>query len=419
MPMAHRFATVALFSLAAGLLLTPAARPGDPLEEAKQRREVAIQQIEADVREAVREANQLAKTNPEAAIARLRQMLDAVEEDTALTPDRRATLKAMAKGRIRTLEAEVSRLAGRDVDDARASQRRADRRNDEAGRLTRGLQDVQALRSAGRTAEANQLQSDLARRYPDSAAATASRIISERGDRVTEGRRSRNDVGNGYNGALREVDKSAVPEGGDYVLPADWKTRIAKRGAGPKLTPEEKATLKALATPIKAELKDTPLSGVIDYLQQVSGVNIVADKRTLELAGASYETPITVNFRQATLRSVLKKVLADVNLTYIVKDAAIKVVTLEEAKTTMTVRSYYVGDLAGVVDVRVSPLFRDLQMQATIGQIIDTILGTIEPSSWESRGAQGGGTIAYDPITMSLIIKATAEVHYMLGGVGR
>ena len=32
---------------------------------------------------------------------------------------------------------------------------------------------------------------------------------------------------------------------------------------------------------------------------------------------------------------------------------------------------------------------------------------------------QGGGTIAFDPITMSLIVKQTAEVHYMLGGVGR
>jgi hypothetical protein len=46
-------------------------------------------------------------------------------------------------------------------------------------------------------------------------------------------------------------------------------------------------------------------------------------------------------------------------------------------------------------------------------------MGTIEPNSWEARGAQGGGTIAYDPITMSLIIKQTAEVHYQLSGLGR
>jgi hypothetical protein len=57
-------------------------------------------------------------------------------------------------------------------------------------------------------------------------------------------------------------------------------------------------------------------------------------------------------------------------------------------------------------------------MRAAIGQIIDSITGSIDPNSWESKGAQGGGTITYDPITMSLIVKQTAEVHYMLSGSG-
>ncbi len=419
--MAHRFVPAALCSVTLGLLLTAPARSGDPLEDAKQRREIAIQQIESEVRDAVREANQLARANPEAGIARLKQLLETIDEDTALTPERRDALKAMAKGRIRNLETEVARRTTRGVDDAQARARRGDPapRSDDSNRLNRGLQDVQALRAAGRTAEANQLQNDLARRFPGSAATTASRIISERSDYVASGRSSRDDVAKGFQGVLREVDRSSIPEAGDYVLPADWKTRVAKRSEGPKLTPEEKATLKALASPIKVELKDTPLSGVIDYLQTATGVTIVADKKTLEAAGSSYESPISVNFKRASLRTVLKKVLADVGLTYIVKDAAIKVVTLEEARTTMTVRSYYVGDLAGIVDVTVSPLLRDLQMRAAIGQIIDSIMGTIEPNSWEARGAQGGGTIAYDPITMSLIIKQTAEVHYQLSGLGR
>ena len=111
--------------------------------------------------------------------------------------------------------------------------------------------------------------------------------------------------------------------------------------------------------------------------------------------------------------------LADVGLTYIVKDGSIRVVTLEEARSSMTVRSYYVGDLAAVVDVSISPLLRDIQMRAAIGQIIDSITGSIEPNSWEAHGAQSGGTVTYDPITMSLIIKQTAEVHYMIGGSGR
>jgi hypothetical protein len=418
----RRLFSVSLCSLAFGLSLTAVARSADPLDDVKHRQEIAVQQIESDVRDTVREVNELARTSPQKAIAKLRQLIETLDEDSALSTNRRDSLKAMAKGRIRDLEADVARRSTNGVDDtersARSNQRRNDddRRSDNSSQLTRGLQDVQALRSAGRTSEANQLQADLMRRYPGSSAAAASRIIGDRTDRVNDARRYRADVAGAFQGTLDSIDKSSVPEAGDYVLPADWKTRVAKRSAGPKLTEQEKATLKALGTPIKVELKDTPLSGVLDYLQEISGVTIVADKKTLEAAGASYETPITTRFKSSSLRTILKKVLADVGLTYIVKDGSIRVVTPEEARTTMTVRSYYVGDLAGLVDVRISPLLRDIQMRAAIGQIIDSILGSIEPNSWEVRGTQGGGTITYDPITMSLIIKQTAEVHYMLAG---
>jgi hypothetical protein len=424
MSMAHRrLLSAAVCSLAFGLLGTAIARAGDPLEDAKQRQELAIQQIEADIRQVVREVNDLARSNPQKAIAKLRQLIETIDEDSALSQTRRDTLKSMAKNRIRDLQADADRRVARGLDDgersARTAQRRvdADRGADDA-RLAHGLQDVQALRAAGRNSEANQLQSDLNRRYPDSTAAAASRIIADRSDRVTDNRRGRADSATGFQGAMEALDRSSVPESGDYVLPSDWKTRVAKRSDRPKLTEQEKATLRALAKPIKAEMKDMPLSGVLDYLQEASGITIISDKKTLDAAGATYETPITTRFKSTSLRTVLKKVLADVGLTYIVREGNIRVVTLEEARASMTVRSYYVGDLAGLVDVRISPLLRDLQMRAAIGQIIENILGSIDPNSWETKGAQGGGTITYDPITMALIIKQTAEVHYMLGTSG-
>ena len=423
-PAHRRFLPAALCPLVLGLACVSTARSADPLEDAKRRQELAAQQIEADVRDTLREVNELVRTNPLKAIAKLHELIETLNDDTALTASRREALKALAKGRIRDIETDSSRRAVRGADEAvrsaRTSQRRADddRRADDATRLARGLQDVQALRSAGKTAEANQLQSDLARRYPDSTAAAASRIIADRTDRVTDSRRNRTESAAGVQGSLESVAKSAVPENGDYVLPPDWKSRVSKRSAGPKLTAEEKATLRALGTPIRAEMKDTPLSAVLDYLQETAGVTIVADKRTLDAAGATYETPITVRFKSSSLRTILKKVLADVGLTYVVKEGTIRVVTPEEARNSMTVRAYYIGDLAGLADVTISPLLRDIQMRAAIGQIIDGIIGSIDPNSWESKGAQGGGTITYDPITMSLIIKQTAEVHYMLSGSG-
>ncbi len=420
MSTAHwRSLTAALSALALGLVLTPAARPGDPLEDAKQRRAIAAQQVESDVRDIVRAANQLARTDAAKAAVKLREVLTLLADDTALSEERRDTLRATARARIRDLEADAARRASGAADDASRAARRASRAADDDPRLTRGLQDVQSLRNAGKAAEANQLQSDLARRYPDSPAATASRIIGQRSDSVSGGKRTREDTGRAFTGVMEEVGKSSVPESGDYVLPPDWKTRVAKRGTGPKLTEEEKATLKALATPIKVDLKDASLSSVIDYLQQATGVNIVSDKKTLESVGVTYETQVNARLSRATLRTVLKKVLSDVGLTYVIKDGQIQVVTPEEARSSMTVRTYYVGDLATVVDVTIPPVLRDIQMRAIIGMIIDNITSSIEPNTWESKGARDGGTIAYDPISMSLVIKQTAEVHYMLGGTGR
>ena len=101
------------------------------------------------------------------------------------------------------------------------------------------------------------------------------------------------------------------------------------------------------------------IESVIDYLQTLSGQTILLDKQTLEAAGISYDTPINLRkMRNLTLRTVLRKVLGEVGLTYIVEKETIHVLTPAEAKKKMTVRTYYLGDLAGVADVNLGPVSR-------------------------------------------------------------
>jgi hypothetical protein len=38
----------------------------------------------------------------------------------------------------------------------------------------------------------------------------------------------------------------------------------------------------------------------------------------------------------------------------------------------------------------------------------------VEPESWKING--GPGTIVFDPARLMLVVKQTAEIHYMLGG---
>ena len=80
------------------------------------------------------------------------------------------------------------------------------------------------------------------------------------------------------------------------------------------------------------------------------------------------------------MRTLLKKVLSDVGLTYIVKDNVIQVTTPEIAKQTLTTRTYYMGDLMTLTDVRVPAYARQAEAMRTIQDVIGVIVGTVEPN---------------------------------------
>jgi hypothetical protein len=80
----------------------------------------------------------------------------------------------------------------------------------------------------------------------------------------------------------------------------------------------------------------------------------------------------------------------------------------------LTTRTYYLGDLVGVGNPLLPAVANQFQMIQAIGTIINQIQG-IDPESWEGRG--GPGTISFDPVRMALIIRQSAEMHYMLNGM--
>jgi hypothetical protein len=122
--------------------------------------------------------------------------------------------------------------------------------------------------------------------------------------------------------------------------------------------------------------------------------------------------------RRVELRTALRKVLGEVGLTYIVEKETIHVLTPAEAKKKMTVRTYYLGDLAGAVDFTFGPAFSGATMAQSVAELIRMIVGTVEPDSWKINNPEAEGTIIYNPSSYSLIIKQSAEIHYMLGGLG-
>src|SRR5207245_2092143 len=145
---------------------------------------------------------------------------------------------------------------------------------------------------------------------------------------------------------------------------------------------------------LSVSFKNSRFEDVTEYLHTVSGLPIIMDKTALEEAAVTYDTPVTLQVKGVSVRSLLRKILGDLGLTYVIKDEAVQVVTAQQARQMLVVRVHYVGDLlfGGELARRIQAL-----------QLINLITSTLDPQSWEVNG--GPGKIFYDDLRRSLVIK--------------
>src|SRR5262249_6202638 len=253
------------------------------------------------------------------------------------------------------------------------------------------------LQKEGKLEAAARQASELAQRQPSNSAAQAASRTSATAEQVAANRQLQVERDQRTSGILRGIDKSGMPPKGDIEYAKDWqeKTRNRKPITSARLTAKEEAVMRSLNSPISVRFKDSRFEDVMDYIQTVTGQPIVADKAALDDAGVSYDTPVTLTLRNVSVRFLLRKLLSDLGLAYVVKDEVVEVISQVQARNMMTVKTYYIGDLA-----------RN-RIQAAV--LIDLIQSTIDPESWKANG--GLGTIVYHPLTRSLVIKQTAEFH--------
>ncbi len=406
--------------LSAILLFVPVAAAqsagkddGDLLNQTKRRQEVLAQRAEADIRDALKEAQKL---DAVPAVERLKKVLASLDaDDSPLSESKRDALKRMLKDRIRVVQATAGDKTAEDASNAAKDARRADedRKTAAQERINQELKAIRKLQEDGKYEEATRRANELARRNADNPAAQASSRTNGQADRISEERRLRGEKERRIVGAQRDLDRSALLPAGDIEFPKDWAEKTAKRTAS-NITAKEKSILKALGTPVTVPFKDSPFEDVIEYLQTLTGQSIILDDTALREAGVKYNTPVTLNARDVTVRTVLRKVLADLGLAYIVKDETIQITTAVKAKETMTVRSYYIGDLLANNDFNRTPLANQITALQTAKHIADMITSTVDPASWQANG--GLGTISFDARSLSLVVKQNAEVHFMIGG---
>jgi hypothetical protein len=418
-------ATVAALLLAAWLTSSAPgqSKPEDLLNRAKADQALLTQRLDSRMRDALAEARRLQPLSQARAVNALKTAL--LQLDDPLVPASfRSEWTVQLNAQVRLIEAGKKMAAPDEINPVKRQVREADVKRakaaqDEYNEVKRSVDTIAALVRAGNTAQAQKEAEALAKRYPDNPAAITMTDSTSMNQRVADARFLVEQQKQGYLVAMRSVDKSAIPIKGDIEFDKERFREITKLRMKPALTKKEQQLMRALDEPITLGFKDAPFEEVLKSLSTQMGVNILVDKLAMNQAMIESSTPVSITLRDVTGRTALRKLLQDHQLTYIIKDETIQVVTIDKARETLVTRVYYLGDLlrgvgplGGAAALQWGPWVDMLQTQDNANKIIEMIK-TIDPDSWKERG--GNGTIAFNLPSMSIIVRQTAEVHARLG----
>ncbi|MBM4094015.1 MAG: VWA domain-containing protein, partial [Planctomycetes bacterium] len=345
------------------------------VEEAEAGRRVMTGKIQAEVEVGLSDARKQMGTNSEAAVQGLKAILDNVLRAPDLDPQIRAQLR----DRIQTAIREASRRKAEQDEIRRQSQENmaiAQEARRLAVELTDRRKQVQqlmekydalvdegiAMALEGRNEEAEENFSDAMLYVADPIEALlpyhpigeSARFNADFLRQLTGQRKFRQLRHKNFANTLYEVERAAIPFPDEppivYPDAEKWERLSEERekyksmdllGSGTK----EKRIYDALLEETILEFDEAPLSEVVDYLKTARNIPIVIDKRALDDVGLGTDTPVTISLAGITLRSALKIMLKELDLTYVIRDEVLKITTPEEAENELITKVYPVGDL--------------------------------------------------------------------------
>jgi hypothetical protein len=157
----------------------------------------------------------------------------------------------------------------------------------------------------------------------------------------------------------------------------------------------EAAIRKALDEKATIDFVELPLSDAIQALGERHNINIQIDKKALDDAGLGSDTPISRSLSGISLRSALRLMLREYDLTWIITDEVLLITTVDEAGQRLETQVYDVADL--VTD----------EGGLDYDSLIEAIMLGVAPTTWDEVG--GPGAIAH--LHGMLIIPQSQHVH--------
>ena len=412
---------VAAFGLFATAL---AAQPpgGDLLAEARAREKIANQKLEADIGNAIKEADRVAKNNPAKAAQILRAAQTNIDVTASISGEARKTMTTLLQAKLNAVEGRAPGVNAPRIDTesavARANRKAAfDKYEAEIKAVKEGLVMIERYQSAKKFDEAKGMVALLSKQYPDNAAVLALQQKESFASNVEEAKLLSQMHSERYTVAMNAVARSNMPAVNDIEFPKDWKERTKNRTTGTKLTEKERTLIAALDKPMNAVFSGQPLSEVLQRMSNLMDQHLYLDEKSLTDLGLDLKKPLTLDAKGVPARIVLRQALASLGLTFVVKDEIIQIVTVEKAREMLVTRVYYLGDVVKGIGtfggIAWGPYIDHQQTKENVKMIVDAIKAGIDPLSWNDKG--GPGAISFDYLSMSLIVRASTEVHATLG----
>ncbi|MGY8767272.1 MAG: hypothetical protein ACKVH8_02415 [Pirellulales bacterium] len=132
----------------------------------------------------------------------------------------------------------------------------------------------------------------------------------------------------------------------------------------------------------------------MQFVSDKHGLEVRMNNRALDEVGLSSDTPITLNLKGVSLRSALRLILAELDLTYHIDHGALVITTLEESETRIFAKFY-----------KLEPLLKNREV--SLAELSAHIRSLIDPESW----AEVGGYATLVPRGRGIAVQQTSQNH--------
>jgi hypothetical protein len=209
-------------------------------------------------------------------------------------------------------------------------------------------------------------------------------------------------VGNGRPGrcAFRPAPRASSEAADQAAFPPE-RPEHAPRFVGSET---EERIRRALNKPVSVDFHETPLDFAVAFLEDSCAIPVVIDSKGLKEIGITPDARVSLRAFRTSVRSALRLILQQLDLTYTICGDALLITTPERAERRFAVGIYPVGDLVLCRDENDS-FWEDYDT------LIQVVTSTVFSQSWEDVGGPASISGATLGAAKVLVISQTTEAH--------